>query len=64
MSGNYSSGKKAAKTNTKRHGKHFYRDIGRVGGSAKVPKGFAVSGLASEAGRKGGTISRRGKIKK
>jgi hypothetical protein len=33
---------------------------GRKGGQAKVPKGFAISGKASEAGRIGGARSRRG----
>jgi hypothetical protein len=32
---------------------------GRKGGSAKVPKGFAVSGMASKAGRMGGRPPKR-----
>lgn len=30
-----------------------------LGGRTKVPKGFAISGKASEAGKKGGKISKR-----
>ena len=35
------------------------RRIGAIGGRAKVKKGFAVSGKASEAGRIGGSRSSR-----
>ena len=35
------------------------REAGSKGGKAKVPKGFAISGKASEAGKIGGKISRR-----
>lgn len=34
---------------------------GKIGGTKKVPKGFALSGKAKEAGRLGGRTSRRGK---
>lgn len=37
--------------------KEFFREIGRRGGSVKTAKGFAVTGLAQEAGRKGGQAS-------
>lgn len=67
MAGSKQGGKKAAQTNYERHGKDFYREIGRKGGAAKVGnKGFALNPqLAREAGRKGGLVSKRGKsIKK
>ena len=72
MSGNYIGGRKAAKTTKQRKGDDFYQEIGAKGGKAKVPKGFAIDtrGLieklmrvpnrASVAGRKGGSISKRG----
>lgn len=53
----------AVKTIYKKHGKDFFRKMGAKGGYAKVPKGFALSGKASEAGAIGGRISRRGKAK-
>lgn len=60
MAGNKWGGRKATQTNLKKDPDH-YAKIGRIGGSAKVPKGFAVMDKekVSEAGRKGGTISRR-----
>lgn len=61
MSGTMAGGLKAARTNKLKYGKSFYKVIGRTGGSKKVKKGFAVSGLASIAGRKGGLTSRKGK---
>ena len=65
MAGTKEGGKKAAKTNKKLHGKNFYRELGRLGGKACVPKGFALNiERAKEAGRKGGKISKRGKAKK
>lgn len=40
----------------------WFRGIGSEGGKAKVPKGFAINPeRARLAGKKGGTISRRGK---
>lgn len=61
MSGTLSGGRAAAKTNKARHGEDFYCLIGAKGGSAKVAKGFAMNReRASEAGRKGGRIGRRG----
>lgn len=48
-----------------RYGDDWYSKIGELGGRAMVPKGFALNPqLAVEAGRKGGTISRRGPAKK
>lgn len=50
-----------------KHGEDFYKKIGAMGGKkkTKAPKGFAyakANGLTwhKEAGRKGGTKSRRG----
>lgn len=64
MSGNVIGGKKAAATNIAKYGVGFYPRIGHIGGSRKVPKGFALDReLASRAGAKGGRISRRGKAK-
>lgn len=64
MAGNKLGGKKAALTNKEKHGDDFYRNIGRKGGSKSHPetRPFALNPeLASRAGRKGGTISRRSK---
>ena len=64
MPGTKAGGAKAAATNRERHGADFYRNIGSRGGSAPTtkPKGFAANPVrAREAGRLGGTISRRGK---
>lgn len=42
--------------------KNWVQEIGRIGGSKTGAKGFALNReLAREAGRKGGTISRRTK---
>lgn len=62
MSGTIEGGKKSAATNMQRHGEDFYKRIGAIGGKASTTGGFyANRELAREAGRKGGTISRRGK---
>lgn len=62
MSGTKEGGRKAAATNKLRFGDDFYSNIGRKGGRAEVCKGFGTNPeLAREAGRKGGTISRRGR---
>lgn len=53
--------KKTAATNKAKYGEDYYARIGALGGLKKVPKGFAISGKAVEAGKKGGHISRRGK---
>lgn len=65
MAGTKEGGKKASRTNIKLHGKDFYRNIGRMGGSVSgIAKGFALDPeRAKNAGRKGGAISRRGKAK-
>ena len=65
--GTRAGGLKAAETNRKKHGKDFYSNIGRKGGSIGTTGGFATVDkngrhtLAQKAGRKGGAISRRGK---
>lgn len=65
MAGTKLGGQKAAITNKTRHGKDFYANIGKKGGQAKVPKGFAANPeLARRAGAKGGRISRRTKAVK
>ena len=74
MAGSKESAKKAAETMRAKYGDDFYKNIGKEGGKAKVPtKGFGTDKrtaldrmlgkpkLASIAGSKGGTISRRGK---
>lgn len=64
MAGTLEGGKKAAATNKAKHGDDFYARIGRKGGKNGHTGGFfANRELASEAGRIGGTISRRGKSK-
>lgn len=66
MSGTKAGGQKTRETNKRKYGENFYQEIGHIGGSRKVPKGFALNiERAREAGRKGGQISRRTKsIKK
>jgi len=72
MAGTRQGGEKTRNTNYERHGADFYKNIGSIGGrtsnnidpkTGKALKGFAVSGKASEAGKKGGALSRRGKSK-
>lgn len=67
MSGTKAGGLKAVATNKAKYGEDFYKRAGAKGGKAPTdkPKGFACNHeRAVEAGRKGGTISRRGKAKK
>lgn len=65
MAGNKEGGIKARDTNYKNNGKNFYKRIGAIGGRKTGMKGFALNiELAREAGRKGGTISKRGKVAK
>ena len=61
MAGTKDGGKAAASTNKEKYGENYYGNIGAMGGQAKVPKGFALMDRQKvvEAGRKGGTISRR-----
>lgn len=65
MAGTKAGALKAKQKMIDRYGADFYSRIGKLGGMAMVPKGFALSPqLAVEAGRKGGSISRRGPAKK
>lgn len=61
MVGTKIGGLKASKTNKAKHGEDFYQRIGSIGGKKTgIKKGFACNpALASVAGRKGGSISRR-----
>ena len=71
MAGTIIGGKRAASSNKKRHGDDFYVRIGQRGGRVSRTGGFASNkvgddGLtgrqrAKQAGRLGGTISKRGK---
>ena len=64
MSGTKAGGIKARETNRRLHGEDFYKVIGKKGGSRLgVKKGFALMSKEKVAmcGRKGGSISRRGK---
>lgn len=69
MSGSVAGGKAAARTNKLKYGSLFYVKIGKIGGSRGRTGGFAwmkANGMVDkirEAGRKGGSISRRGKAK-
>lgn len=66
MGGTTAGGVKARETNIRKYGEDFYRNIGSSGGKAKVPKGFALMSkeAVSQAGKKGGELSRRGKANK
>lgn len=69
MSGTVKGGKKATKTNIKRHGKDYYANIGRKGGKKSRTGGFASEKIGRDgltgaerakiAGAKGGHISKR-----
>ena len=53
-------GSKTRKTLIERYGEDYFRNIGRKGGSACVPKGFAANPeLAKEAGRKSGLARKK-----
>lgn len=70
MSGTKEGGLKAKYSNYQRHGRDFYREIGRKGGKNSTNGGFASLNVGSDgltgyqrakiAGRKGGLASRRG----
>jgi general stress protein YciG len=55
-------GKKAAKSNKERYGEDYYRNIGKLGGKAGTGYKFGHGKVdPHEAGRVGGTRSKRGK---
>lgn len=61
MPGTKAGGLKAAATNKRLYGENFYANIGRRGGENGHAGGFAANpALAKLAGKKGGSISRRG----
>lgn len=74
MSGTLEGGRKAAATNKAKYGKEFYANIGRKGGHNGHKGGFAAETVGKDgltgperaklAGRKGGTISKRGPAKR
>ena len=74
MAGTVEGGRKARETNIKKHGKDFYKRIGRKGGQNGHTGGFADMSVGEDgltgperakiAGAKGGSISRRGPVKK
>lgn len=63
MAGTKKGGAKTAETNIKKYGLDFYSKAGAIGGSRKVPNGFACmpKEKVRAAGAKGGSISRRGR---
>ena len=62
MAGTILGGIQAAKTNKRKYGKNFYKDIGSIGGKKGHTGGFfANRELARAAGAIGGRKSRRGK---
>jgi hypothetical protein len=63
MAGTKEGGKATASTNKAKYGSDYYSKIGALGGSKKVPKGFACMPPEKRraAGVKGGRISRRNK---
>lgn len=64
MAGTPQGGQTAALSNKVLYGNDFYQVIGILGGSVSHPKTRAFSTnreLARKAGRKGGSVSRRGK---
>jgi hypothetical protein len=63
MAGTKAGAIKARNTNYEKHGKDFYKRIGRKGGKKGHTGGFfANRELARKAGQKGGKISKRGKV--
>lgn len=58
MCGTRNGGLKAAKTNIEKHGKEFYREIGRKGGKAGNTGGFA----SNKIGKDGLTGPERAKL--
>jgi general stress protein YciG len=63
MSGTVEGGQAAAKKNKKKYGADFYKRIGAKGGLRGRTGGFFQNReLARQAGKIGGTVSRRGKV--
>ena len=61
MPGTIRGGLKASRTNKRRYGKSFYKEIGRKGGLLSKGGGFAYDReKASRAGTLGGQRSKRG----
>lgn len=62
MAGSKEGGRKTAATNKRKYNEDFYSRLGKLGGSAKVPKGFAIMGseFASNAGKMGGRGNKKG----
>lgn len=66
MAGTKVGGAKTAKTNKRKYGRNYYREIGAEGGKKGRTGGFyylkatGQLGKIREAGRKGGIASRRG----
>jgi general stress protein YciG len=61
MAGTKAGGRAAAATNKSKYGADFYAKIGAAGGKKGKTGGFyANRELARIAGKKGGTVSRRG----
>lgn len=73
MPGTRAGGLKAAKSNRERHGKDFYKEMGRLGGMTSKNGGFASEKVGKDgltgkeraraAGAIGGAKSKRGKRK-
>lgn len=63
MPGTKIGGLKAAATNKAKYGPNFYRNIGKMGGFAQVPKGFSTMSPQKirEYAAQGGKISKRKK---
>lgn len=66
MGGTRAGGLKAAQKNKELHGKDFYKNLGKIGGSRshQATRFFALHpDIAKTAGKKGGEISTRKGIK-
>ena len=74
MAGTMAGGRKAAETNKSKYGPGFYAEIGRLGGKKGTTGGFGSDKVGKDgltgaerakiAGKKGGSISKRGPAKK
>lgn len=70
MGGTFIGGRRAAQTNKIKYGHDFYARIGSLGGQKGTTGGFAYwkaigrEDLISQAGAKGGRISKRGSKKR